>query len=138
MKTLTEVKADVDRLAALIEAERSSALPTYGRTEDFARPHIEVDPRGYHLVVVERGQELSRITTGDLDELLYQVFRSVTFSLATRHELTHRVPARDPRRLMFQRQVELLARLSERWARREAEDHDRVLRRHPFDDAVGA
>jgi hypothetical protein len=133
VKTLAEIKSELDRRAALIGASEPS-LPTYGRTVDFGRPHIEVDSRAYHWVVVERGEEQTRFTTPKFDELLYRVFKSVTFDVACAHELAHRVESQDSRRLMFQRQVELLGRLSESWALREAQDHDRILREHPFDD----
>ena len=134
MNTLADIKREVDRLAAIIGASGSHTLPTYGRTEDFARPHIEVDSRGYHFVVVERGRELERFTTFDFDEILYRIFRGVTFSLAIDYELAHRIETQDCRRIAFQKQVELLAHLSRRWADREAAEHDRILRDHPFDD----
>jgi len=51
MLTLDAIKSEVDRLAAKIGAS-GYILPTYGRSEDLARPHIEVDSRGYHYVVV--------------------------------------------------------------------------------------
>ena len=90
MLTIAEIKIEVDRLAAKIGAS-GFCLPTYGCSEDGARPHIEIDPRGYHCVVAERGQELKRITTVDLNELLYQIFEAITFSLACDYELAHRV-----------------------------------------------
>ena len=68
--TLAEIKTEVDRLAAMIGAA-GYVLPTYGQTEDFARPHIEVDSRGFHYVVIERGQELSHLILNTLDELLF-------------------------------------------------------------------
>jgi hypothetical protein len=134
MTTLTEIKTEVDRRAALIGAGGHYGLPTYGYSEDGARPHIEVDSRGYHFVVEERGQELSRVTTEDLDELLYQVFQAVTHMLASDYESRHRIEGQDSRRLLFHRQVELLSRLSARWAERQAEEHRRILADHPFDD----
>ena len=133
MLTIAEIKIEVDRLAAKIGAS-GYYLPTYGRSEDGARPHIEVDARGYHYVVVERGQELKRITTGDLNELLYQIFEAITFSLACDHELAHRVEGQDCRRLMFQYQIGLLSKLSEEWSFREAQQHGQILLEHPFDD----
>jgi hypothetical protein len=134
MKSLADIKQEVDKLAAVIGASESHTLPTYGRTEDFARPHIEVDSRGYHFVVVERGRELERLTTLDLDEVLFRIFRSVTFSLATDYELAHRIETQDCRRIIFQKQVELLGHLSRQWADREAREHDLILRDHPLDD----
>ena len=133
MMTLSEIEAEIDRLAAQINAS-GNVLPTYGHSEDGARPHLEVDARGYHYVVVERGQELKRITTSDLDELLFNVFESLTFSLACKYELAHRIEQQDFRRILFQRQLELLSRLSPQWGEREAGNHEQTLRQHPFDD----
>lgn len=134
LKTLTQIKDRVDELAFKIGAANHSSLPTYGRSEDGARPHIEVNAQGYHFVVVERGQELKRITTLDWNDLLYRIFEGVTFSVAFDYELAHRVENRDCRRLGFQRQVELLSQLSEEWGLREAQEHARILEKHPFDD----
>jgi hypothetical protein len=134
MKTLTEIKAEVDRRAAVISASEKVELPTYGHTVDFARPHIEVDARGYHFVVVERGEEQSRLTTFDFDDLLYQIFQGVTFSLACKYELEHRIERQDIRRLLFQRQVELLSQLSPQWGKRRAREHETILGENPFDD----
>ena len=134
MKSLAEIKSEVDRRAALIGAGGHPALPTYGQTEDGARPHIEVDSRGYQFVVVERGQERSRFTTHDLDELLYRIFQSVTFDLAVSYELAHRVETQDSRRVVFKREVELLTQLSPVWGERERTEHQCILSKHPFDD----
>lgn len=131
--TLNEIKSEVNRLAAKINAPEDS-LPTYGYSEDGARPHIEVDSHGYHYVVVERGEELSRITTNDLDLLLYHVFEGVTFTLACSYELKHRVKHQDSRRLMFKHQVELLSILSPKWGEVEAWDHEKILQQHPYND----
>ncbi len=132
--TLEDIRAEIERRAALIGAASDWSLPTYGQSSDFARPHIEVDQRGYHFVVVERGRELKRKTSPDLDELLFEVFQSVTFSLACEYEVAHRVRGQDFRRLMFARQVELLSQLSPQWAQRRAEEHQQILGDHPFHD----
>ena len=102
MNTLPKIEAEINRLAAIVGAS-GYVLPTFGRTEDGARPHIEADAHGYHYVVVERGLELQRNTTRDLDELLYHVFKSVTFSLACNYECAHRIASQDCRRQLFAR-----------------------------------
>jgi len=134
MKSLAEIKTEVDRRAALIGAAGRHSLPTYGRTEDGARPHIEVDSRGYHFGVVERGQEQERFTTCEVDELLCRIFQGVTHELAFACERAHRVETQDCRRLAFQRQIELLSKLSPGWGQREVQEQERILREHPFDD----
>jgi hypothetical protein len=133
MKTLNDVKNEVEKYASLIGATGYD-LPTYRRSEDFARPHIEVDQLGYHYVVVERGQELSRQTTHDVDELLYWIFDSVTFKLACDYELSHRIAKQDFRRILFSKQIKLLHRLSPYWAQQEQRKHHSILLNYPYDD----
>jgi len=94
---LNGVEALVRRRAAEIDAP-TTALPTFGWTEDGARPHIEMARAGYAYVVVERGVEQSRQVTGDLDELLWWVFRDVTFDTACSFEVAHRREGEDFRR----------------------------------------
>lgn len=131
--SLNEIKAEVKLLAAQVGVP-TDLLPTYGYSNDGARPHIEVDSLGYHYVVVERGQELSRMTTTDLDELLYHVFGDLTFGLACKYELEQRVENQDSRRLIFKHQVELLSILSPEWGELKAQEHEKILEQHPYDD----
>jgi hypothetical protein len=135
--SLDEIEREVKRRAEVIGAT-GNMLPTYGHSDDLARPHIEVNEAGYHYVIVEKGQELSRVTTPDLDELLYHVFRHVTHELAGRYEQGHRVKEQDFRRVMFQRQIDLLALLSPQWASQETLEHDQILQQSPYDDASDA
>jgi len=128
--SLDAIRDRIEVLAGRIGAP-AQLLPTYGVTADGARPHVEVDAR-YHLVVVERGEELERLSTDDLQALLYGVFQSVAFSMACAHELAHRRPGPDPRRLMFQRQRELLGALDPAWAARAAAEQAATLARHPY------
>ena len=131
--SLLEIKSEIDRLADLIGAP-NNLLPTYGHSIDSAHPHIEVDSRGYHYIVRERGQETSRETTAELDELLYHVFKHITFSLACKYELSRRIEGQDFRRLLFRYQVALLSMISPEWAKREAREHERILQIYPYDD----
>ena len=98
--SLEQIKAEINQQAARIDVPQS-LLPTYGRSIDGAHPHIEVDARGYHYVIVERGQENSRVTTVELEELLFEVFEDITFSIACQYELKHRIEGQDFRRLLF-------------------------------------
>ena len=136
MKNLGEIEVEIERLAATIAADQSM-LPTYGYSDGSERPHIEVDARGYHYVTAERGHEFDRWTTSELDTLLYAVFRSVTFDMASRYELHHRVAGRDSRRLLFQRQTELISVLSPSWAERVSTEKAKLLKIFPFDDYSG-
>src|SRR5207237_3716677 len=85
MKSLRDIKTDVAALACRIGASDQD-LPTYGTSEDFARPHIEVEHGFYHYVIVERGVERDRLSDS-YDDLLYWIFRGVTHGLAFGYEL---------------------------------------------------
>jgi len=131
---LRDFAQDVAKLAALIGAP-AGCLPTYGRTEDFARPHIEFDEAGYHMITIERGQELERHTSHDDEEILYRVFESVTFEMACDHEVQHRRVGDDPRRQLHEKQLMLMGKLSDDWQARLRATWDEILSRNPFRDA---
>ena len=135
--SLADIKAKTDELTSYIGAP-ADLMPTFGYSRDFGYPHIEADAGGLlHYVVVERGEELERKTTSDLDELLYWIFAGVTFSMACRFEVKNRIKDKDSRRMMFEKQEELLGALSNAWRQKESEEHQRILEKHPFNDLAG-
>ena len=131
--SIAEIEKEVNRLAAKIDAS-GDMLPTYGFSRDYAYPHIEVDSHGYHYVIVERGKELKRVTTGELDVLLYHIFEGITAEMGSKYSATHRVENQDFRRLYFERQIGLLNLLYPKWAEVESKEHERILQQHPYDD----
>jgi len=135
MLTLPEIRTEVERLAAVISAP-ADMLPTYGFSRDMAYPHVDVDARHYYYIVVERGEELERFRTRELDELLEKIFANITSWMSFEYEREHRDHEKDCRRIAFAHQIELLARLSARWAARKCADHLDILRQHPFDDTA--
>jgi hypothetical protein len=135
MKTLKEIKSQVKKMAKLICASEQ-ILPTYGTSKDFAIPHVDVFYGQYHYIVVERGVELEHKSTADLDELLFWVFDDVTFHLALCYELKHRNEAQDCRRIAFDKQIELMARISPAFGEKISEDIARTLVQYPYDDEL--
>ena len=136
MITLLDIEKQVEKFSAIINVPKN-LLPTYGYSIDFGYPHIEVDNAGrLHFVINERGQELERQTTNELDELLYWIFDSITFSMACKFELNNRLPAQDCRRIIFSKQEELLSQLNSDWQLREHKKHKKILEDHPFNDTV--
>ena len=116
-ESLDGIKREVDRLAQAIDAPEQS-LPTYGRSEDMARPHIEVAGPHMSWVVVERGKESERRTTDDIDELLYWIFRSVISEMSSKFAARHRVDGKEFRYPMFKMELELMGTLSPAWRSR--------------------
>ena len=125
--TLDRIRMEVAKRAARIGAP-SQLLPTYGFSDENARPHVEVSGATYHYVVSERGEMLTAKQTHYLDELLYWIFEGVTFQMGLAWELAHRIEGQDPRRLVFAKQLELLAALDPLWnTRNRAEKRDKHL-----------
>jgi hypothetical protein len=133
MKTLREIEADVLRAAARVGAA-GQTLPTYGSSDDGARPHIELADGLYHYVVVERGVERERRSSERYEDLLYWIFADVTFGMAFSYELANRIEDQDCRRIAFPRQIELMSQLNQEFGRRLEVDIADILRRAPYDD----
>lgn len=109
--SLLELRRLVRRRAAVIDAP-NSILPTYVTSQQSGRPHIEREGDELCYVVCEKGQEQERRRTRSKDELLYWIFRGVTFSMATSWEAANLEPEEDFRRGLFARQLELLEQLN--------------------------
>ncbi len=134
--TLTNVQKQVNMLGTRINAPQT-LHPTYGRSADGARPHIEVDSTGtFHFVVAERGQELERQTTAVLDDLLFWIFDTVTFSMACAFDVKNRNHAQDFRRILFSKQEELLGCIDPNWQEKKRLNHRLTLAQHPFIDGI--
>jgi hypothetical protein len=95
--------------------------------------HLEVGD-AYYLVVTERGLELERRRTEDVDELLYWAMEGLTSSMSSNYELANRREGEDSRRQAFAKQVELLATVSPAWAERQRQEQAEILGQHPFRD----
>ena len=135
--SLSDIKRIVDELALKINAS-TNLLPTYNHIRGDATPCIEVDNEGYmSYVISERGEEYSRKKTDKIDDLLYWIFADVTFSMSCKYELKNRIENKDCRRIMFDKQEELLGQLNETWREREQTEHQRILKSYPFDDLAG-
>lgn len=113
------------------------ALSTFGYSEQSGRMHIETDGDGYHYIVCERGSELERRTTTDLEALLYWLCSDVAFGMGVAYEFAQRDPAKDCRRMIFARQSALLQQISQQWAERCAQEQALTLQKNPYDDLAG-
>ncbi|MES2766578.1 MAG: Imm63 family immunity protein [Bacteroidota bacterium] len=131
--TLKEIESKVSEVAKKINAPEIY-LPTYGFSEDGARPHIEVTNYGYYFVVVERGKEYERRLTFDFKELLYWIFKGVVSEMAGHWEVHHRNENEDSRRQMFAKEIQLISKIDVEFGKRLQLEIDEILRRNPFVD----
>jgi hypothetical protein len=66
-------------------------LPTIEACQNDGHPMIQEVHGFYHLVIKERDIEYNRKIFQDVNDILYEIFDSVTFSMATDFELKNRI-----------------------------------------------
>ena len=132
--SLNDIIKMISELASKINAP-SYSLPTYSFTRIDATPHIEVDDDGCMVYMyIERGIEFDREKFDNFDDFLYRIFSGVTFSMAVKYEFKNRIADKDSRRMIFEKQEELLGQLDVDWMARELTKHQLALKSYPFDD----
>ena len=118
-------------MAQRISAPEES-IPTFFSSEHSGRPHVEVDSQGYHLVVLERGDEISRKSSTSMRDLLYWIFSSTTFLMAWEWELENRDEKEDFRRKLFSRQIELMKLIDPEFGARREVEIESILKKSPY------
>lgn len=89
-----------------------SELPSYGSSDNRSPSYVKVDKDGYSLFeydpyVDKKNQHLT-IKTLDVNELLFEIFKAATFTMASKYELENRIPDQDTRIVFFKKHIEIL------------------------------
>jgi RNAse (barnase) inhibitor barstar len=130
---LLKLAAEYDRLCQMIEpSERTYAFLT--ERQDDGSPHVEFVDGQYHYVVTERGLELERRSTRDIDEILYWLIYDLAFWMGVAFEFKNRVDRQDCRRIIFANSIELVKRADQTMADRLARHWQKTLTENPFVD----
>lgn len=124
--TFDEIRKEVERYAKIIEAPLN-LLPTYGVSRDLAHPYIDIIGQDLYFLAKERGKEVLRERASDLHDLMFKVFKSITFHMALNYELQHRVEGQDFRIIFFAEQERLLGILDQQWEHETRKRHARYL-----------
>jgi len=135
MRSLSALKSTytstANRLHAPPECVRFAETPQHDGS-----PHIESNGNSFAYVITERGEEYERKTTTNEDDILYWLVRDLTREMASRFELVHRKPNVDSRRLLFQKHLELLGKIDDRWQTRLHAEYEIILEKHPYRDTM--
>ena len=132
MKTLGEIKVNIEKLAALIEVPHE-LMPSFGKfIGQYAYIYVEGDK--YHSVVRGDSPSISDVETTDSGELLYAVFISLTEQMGMIYAVTNRDAKLDHRRLAYQHQLELLRKLTPEWELRRTKEIEELLKWYPYRD----
>lgn len=136
MSSIESVSQEVERKGLLIGAPKE-LLVVYARPIGDGTPHVEIKDREYFYVSSERGCEIFRKGVSTENELLYLIFKSITWQMASEYELKNRIHNQDPRRVIFSKKLELLRKISSEWADLEEEEIKKILKKSPYDDFSG-
>lgn len=101
---------------------------------DDGSEHLEIVGDEFHLVATERGLELSRRKTRDRHELFYWMIADLAFWRGCEYEQQNRIDRLDPRRMIFQKQLEILEKVDAVWAARKRKEISEILSKNPFVD----
>ncbi|AKH62018.1 hypothetical protein VY86_00210 [Photorhabdus thracensis] len=137
MLTINEIQEKVWSLGAKINAPKSMLIVYSGPVGD-GSAYIIIDNNQYHIVYSERGYEIFRQTTEDLNELLYWIMENVASQMASEYELKNRNDeSKDFRRAYFEKELEILGVLDKRWELRAKKKIEEILERSPYIDNSG-
>jgi hypothetical protein len=128
-----KIRQMIEGFAKIIDAPQN-LLPTFSNP-DGAKSNVDIDPYGkLFYETYDRGKQIKKINASNEDDLCYYVFDPITFSMACIFELQHRVESQDMRRIIFDKQEELLGQMKGNWKIRKHDEHQSILKSRPFDD----
>ncbi|MEX1827165.1 Imm63 family immunity protein [Luteibacter sp. CQ10] len=99
-------------------------------------PYIDCDGKSFLYIVSERGTEFSRKVVSSEEELLHLLLSDAVSQMAWDYELDHRVDGRDPRRIAFQKMIELMDRLDPSWGAQMRAETEEILLNAPYKDDI--
>ena len=136
-KKLGILKSKIYKLGSKLGLSNDSDLyPLFSNDEHVFSDGVSVysDESGYHYIETERGKPVKKIDCNSIEDILYYIFEDITFSLALNYELEHRRANEDSRRLLFDKQLKLLNRISADYANKYQCEIDEILKKHPYKD----
>ncbi|MDQ0362148.1 Imm63 family immunity protein [Breznakia pachnodae] len=137
MFTIEEIKNIVFKLGNQIGLETDSGLyPMFSKTPDVFNDGVSiyVDNSMYHYVNMSQGNMRKHIESNNLDDIMYEVFKSATSVLAQKYELEHRDEESDFRRIMWKKQLTLLKEINPNFVERRKKEIDDILAISPYRD----
>ena len=129
---LDGIKTSIDILARKINAPRD-LMPGYGHSIGEDHVYIKVDKHGqlYYVLVDSEGEY--EYPSPDINDLLYRVFRSITFSMSAAFLVDNVNEKEDYLLQYFSKQLEFLSVLNKDWRNRAEQEHQVLLKPNPLD-----
>ena len=108
-------------------------MPGYGHSIGEDHVYIKVDKHGqlYYVLVDSEGEY--EYPSPDINDLLYRVFRSITFSMSAAFLVDNVNEKEDYLLQYFSKQLEFLSVLNKDWRDRAEQEHQVLLKPNLFD-----
>lgn len=135
--TIEEIKNYVLKLGRNIGLNDESTLyPMFSKTSNVFNEgnSIYVENSKYYYVVMERGKVNKCYESDELEDVLYSLFESITFEMASNYELQHRVEGEDSRELIWKKQLELMEKVNKKFFIKCQIEIEEILKIAPFND----
>ena len=141
MIAISEIKGKAYELGEKIGVEKSSTLyPIFSEATDIVDLYndgtsVYVENSTYNYIIMNRGNISRQYKYKDVDGILYAIFKSITFQIASDYEKSNRKENEDFRRQLFDKQLELLSNINKNFAERRKKEIDEILKISPFRDS---
>lgn len=133
--TLEEVKQKVYSLCKKIDLDiNSNLLPMFSESDQIFSEgaSIYVSNSKYYYVIMERGKINKKYESENLDDILYPLFESITFSLGCDYELKHRRNNEDSRKQIWEKQLKLLGKIDVQFEENCKKEIESILEIAPY------
>lgn len=95
---------------------------------------IYIDKDEYNYIIMERGKINNHYKSSNLEDILYQIFKIITNSLASKYELEHRNNKEDSRQIRWKKQMELLGKINLNFIATRQNEIEKILKIAPYRD----
>ena len=136
--TILQLQEKVYKMGEKIDVNKDSELyPYFCQESDIDNRGISVyiNDEGYNYLSMERGHINEHIVSKNIDDIVYVIFDSITFTFAKEYELKNRKMDEDFRRQLFRKQLELMRCISTKYAEILESEHNHYLEISPFRDS---
>ena len=132
---INQIRQQIRAYGAMIDAP-PQMLTVFDQPQGDGTPFVVVEEDGYRYIIEERGMIFEERKTKDANLLMYWLMSSVIFNMACCYELANRESKRDPRRIIFAKELELFEIINKSWRQLKKSELDEILKNNPFDDEV--
>lgn len=90
----------------------------------------------YHILLVEKGKVRDNNILVDLSEILLRVLDIYSFDIAMQYAINNRLPGRDFRHLLFEKEIEIFSLFGEEFRKHKVKEIETILKKAPYIDEI--